>query len=155
VIAPADFRAFISERFRSTGKRIADEGVDAILELTGGHPYAKQELCYFTWEATPARRAARRAEVSQGLDGVLRSEHAHFSLVWDRASSVQRVLLAALGAEPGHPYSQDYRRRHRLPPQTNVQRALTALGRNELVAKRSDGTYAITEPFLAQWVGRA
>ena len=65
VIAPADFRDFIGERFRSTGKRIADEAVAAILELTGGHPYATQELCYFVWEATPARRAAA-ASLAQG-----------------------------------------------------------------------------------------
>jgi uncharacterized protein len=155
VIAPADFRDFIAERFRSTGKRIDDEAVDAILEPTGGHPYATQELCYFVWEATPARRVARRAEAERGLEGVLRSEHAHFSLIWDGASAVQRVVLAALAAEPGHPYSQEYRRRHRLPPQTNVQRALTALVRNELVAKRPDGAYAISEPFLAQWVAAA
>jgi hypothetical protein len=155
VIEPADFRDFIARRFGSTGKRIDGEAVDAILELTGGHPYATQELCYFVWEATPARRVARRTDVEQGLEGVLRSEHAHFSLIWDRASAVQRVLLAALAAEPGHPYSQEYRRRHRLPPQTNVQRALTTLVRSELVTKRADGAYAISEPFLAQWVAAA
>ena len=28
--------------------------------ITGGHPYATQELCYFLWEETPSRRARRR-----------------------------------------------------------------------------------------------
>ena len=78
--------------------------------------------------------------------------HAHFSLVWEDASAGQRLLLAALAAEPGHPYSEDYRRRHRLPPATNVQKAIAALRRRELVAKRADGSYAIVEPFFAEWI---
>jgi hypothetical protein len=35
-----------------------------------------------------------------------------------------------------------------------VQKALAALRRRELVAKREDGSYAIVEPFLAEWVVR-
>jgi hypothetical protein len=41
--------------------------------------------------------------------------------------------------EPGRPYSEEYRRHHRLPAATNVQKALAALRRRELVAKREDG----------------
>ena len=71
-----------------------------------------------------------------------------------RAALGARALLAHLGgrvgraAAPahgtrgraGHPYSEDYRRRHRLPPATNVQKALAALARRELVGKREDGS---------------
>ena len=85
---------------------------------------------------------------------MLRSEHAHFSLIWEGASAGQRLVLAALAAEPGRPYSEDYRRRHRLPPATNVQKALAALVRRELVAKAPDGGYAIVEPFLGEWITR-
>jgi hypothetical protein len=155
VIAPEEFRPFISERFRATKKDIDSAAVDAVLALTGGHPYATQELSYFVWEATPASHTAGPSQVENALEAVLRSENAHFSLLWDGASAVQRVLLEALAVEPGRPYSEEYRRRHRLPPQTNVQRALTALVRNEIVSKRADGAYAVSEPFLAQWVVRA
>ena len=154
VIRPDLFAPFIAERFRSTGKRIDDEAVATVLEKTAGHPYATQELCYFTWEATDLRSTATPLHVRVGLEGVLRSEHAHFSLIWEDASAGQRLLLAALAAEPGHPYSEDYRRRHRLPPATNVQKALAALRRRELVGKRDDGSYAIVEPFFAEWIER-
>jgi hypothetical protein len=155
VIAPEEFRPFIDERFRATKKGIDPAAVDAILALTGGHPYATQELCYFIWEATPDTATAGLGQVEDALEAVLRSENAHFSLLWDGASAAQRVLLEALAVEPGRPYSAEYRRRHLLPPQTNVQRALTTLVRNEIVSKRADGAYAISEPFLAQWIGRA
>jgi hypothetical protein len=85
------------------------------------------------------------------LDAVLRSEHAHFSLVWEHASAAQRLVLQGLAAEPGRPLSADYRRRHDLPGASSVQRALEALTKNELVARR-DGVYRIVEPFLAEWL---
>jgi uncharacterized protein len=154
VIRPDLFAPFIAERFRATGKRIDDEAVATILEETAGHPYATQELCYFTWEAADPGETAKPLHVRVGLGGVLRSEHAHFSLVWEGASAGQRLLVAALAAEPGRPYSEDYRRRHRLQQATNVQKALAALVRRELVAKREDGSYAIVEPFFAEWVTR-
>jgi hypothetical protein len=155
VIRPDLFAPFIAERFRSTGKRIDDAAVETVLEKTAGHPYATQELCYFTWEATDLRSTATPLHVRVGLEGVLRSEHAHFSLIWEDASAGQRLLLTALAAEAGHPYSEDYRRRHRLPPATNVQKALAALRRRELVAKRDDGSYAVVEPFFAEWLSRS
>jgi uncharacterized protein len=154
VIRPDLFAPFIAERFRSTGKRIDNAAVAGILEETAGHPYATQELCYFTWEAADPGETATPLHVRVGLAGVLRSEHAHFSLLWEGASAGQRLVLAALAKEPGHPYSEDYRRRHRLPAATNVQKALAAVARRELVAKRDDGSYAIVEPFFAEWVAR-
>jgi uncharacterized protein len=155
VIALEDFRPFIDERFSATKEGIDDAAIDAILELTGGHPYATQEFCYFVWEATPDSETATLGHVDAALEAVLRAENAHFSLLWDGASAVQRVLLEALALEAGRPYSEEYRRRHRLPPQTNVQRALTALVRSEIVSKQADGAYAISEPFLAQWIVRS
>jgi len=85
---------------------------------------------------------------------VLRSEHAHFSLLWERASSVQRLLLAELAREPGRPLSADYRSRHNLPGASTVQRAIEALERDELVV-RDRGLVRISEPFLAAWLMRA
>ena len=154
VIAPDLFRPFIAARFRASGKDIDERALDRILELTEGHPYATQELCYFTWGATAAGERADVETVEAGLAGVLRSEHAHFTLLWQSASAGQRVVLEALAAEPGRPYSEDYRRRHNLRSATNVQKALGALGKRELVARRPDGRFAITEPFFAEWIER-
>jgi uncharacterized protein len=154
VIAPDQFRGYIAERFRAAGKDIDEAGLARILELTRGHPYATQELCYFTWAATGDGEPASLEEVEAGLAGVLRSEHAHFSLLWESCSAGQRVVLEALAAEPGRPYTEDYRRRHNLRTATRVQKALGALTKRELVAKGRGGNYAVVEPFFAEWVVR-
>ena len=155
VIAPGAFAPFIRDRFTATGKAIEPETVDGVLATTRGHPYATQELCYAVWEETTMRRPARRAELDAGILRVLRSENAHFTLIWDQASRVQRATLQALAREPlVSATSQDFRRRHGLPGGSSVQRALDALVEDELVSREAAGSYRIAEPFLAEWILR-
>jgi len=143
-IAAEPFEAFALERFAATGKRLEPATAQAALAVTGGHPYATQELLYFLWEEGTLERA---------LEAVLRSEHAHFSLLWERASAAQRLVLDALAAEqPGRPLSSDYQGRHGLPSVATVQTALRALSRDGVVTRRGRGSYAIAEPFLAEWI---
>ncbi len=153
VIAPEHFRGYIEERFESTGRALDPAGVDRVLEITRGHPYATQELCYFLWQALEEGDAGGVDHVDEALADVLRSEHAHFTLVWGRASGAQRRLLEALAEQPGHPLSAPYRRRFALPGPSTVQKALQALERDELIA-RDGGRIEIAEPFLGEWVQR-
>jgi uncharacterized protein len=158
-VIPADaFATFIRERFAATGRTLEPSVVEWVLELTGGHPYATQELCYELWEATAADGAAGAAGAAQldaALSQVLRSEHAHFTRIWDTVPRTQRLVLQALSAEPdGAVMSGEYRQRHGLPVSSSVQRALESLTTGELVTKLRPGNYRVAEPFLAEWVRR-
>jgi uncharacterized protein len=152
VIAPELFGRYIRERFEATGRRVSADAVDRVLEITRGHPYATQELCYFLWQRSGRRTAGVQA-VDEAIADVLRSEHAHFTLLWGRASSAQRNVLHALARAPGHPLSGGYRRRFSLPGPSTVQKALEALERDELIS-RKEGFVEISEPFLAEWIVR-
>ncbi len=150
MIPAAPFASFVTGHFERTDRTVEDGVVDELLAQTGGHPYATQELAYFLWERTPRGEAASAERLRDALDAVLHSEHAHFTLLWDGASRVQKLLLQALAAEPGRPYTAGYRRRHNLPAATNVQKALRALEQREVVSGEA-GAYRIVEPFLAEW----
>ncbi|MGH3136807.1 MAG: AAA family ATPase [Gaiellaceae bacterium] len=154
VIAPALFRGYIGAQFERTGREIAAAVVDRVLGATLGHPYATQELCYFLWGETPEGDTAGDAQYDTALEKLLRAEHAHFGLVWEKAARAQRVVLHALAREPGRPLSGEYRRRHGLPAPSSVQRALDALAKEELIARDPRGEYRIAEPFLAEWLRR-
>jgi hypothetical protein len=155
VIAPDAFAPFIRERFDITGRMIEPDTVAGVLTTTRGHPYATQELCYAVWEETPQGGTARRPELDAAIVQVLRSENAHFTLIWDQASRVQRATLQALAKEPlVSATSQDFRRRHGLPGGSSVQRALDALVEDELVIREAAGMYRVAEPFLAEWILR-
>ena len=150
-IEPPAFAPFLAERFEASGKAIAPDAVSRVLERTGGHPYATQQLAYFLWERTAPGAEADEEAVTLALGDVLRSEHTHFLLLWEGATPTQKLVLEALAADPGRPFRAEYRRRHDLGPATNVQRALTTLERRELVVGQG-GAYEIVEPFLAEWL---
>ena len=154
-IPRAPFERYAREGFARTGKTLDARACAALLDMTGGHPYATQELLYFLWEETPAAETAEGERLERALIATLRSEHAHFSLLWSRAASAQRRVLQALAAEqPGRPLSGEYRRRHALPVAATVQTALGALTALEIVGRSGRGEYRIAEPFLAEWVNR-
>ena len=125
-----------------------------MLQITHSHPYGTQELAYALWELTPVGATATEAQLDQALTRVLRSENAHFSRIWERASKAQRLTLEALAADPGQPaLSNAYRRQHSLPGTSTVQRAIGALVDDELIERHAGG-YRIAEPFLAEWILR-
>lgn len=152
-IGSAAFGQFLTERFEATGKAIAPAAVRVVLERTGGHPHATQQLAYFLWERTPDRGKADEEGVALALADVLRSEHTHFLLLWEGATPIQKLVLEALANDPGRPFRAEYRNRHGLGAATNVQRALTSLERREFVAGEA-GAYEIIEPFLTEWLRR-
>jgi hypothetical protein len=149
---PADaFRPFVREGFRENDRDITDEVVDRVLGITGGHPYATQQLCYFLWAETSEGGTADDERLASALSRLLVSEHTHFSDLWDRATGNQRILLSALAEESGRPQTRDYQTRHGLRGSSTTQKTVNALIQQELVTKH-DGFVAISEPFLADWI---
>jgi uncharacterized protein len=153
VIAPELFKPFIRERFAETGRRVPEDVLDGLLDITGGHPYATQELAYSLWELVPEGFTATSVDFDQALEAVLHAENAHFTLVWDSASRAQRLLLQALAVEPGRVQAEAYRLRFGLPAASTVQRAVETLASEELLG-RKEGSWVIAEPFLREWILR-
>lgn len=147
------FADFIRSRFDETDRAVEPAVIERVLEITGGHPYGTQELCYFLWEETWEGWRAGEREFDAALAGVLRSENAHFSRIWDKAAKGQRLVLQALARDPEQPISEAYRRGNLLPSDATTRKALRTLVDDELVAREKRG-YRIAEPFLAEWIER-
>ena len=155
MIHPEKFALFLRERFGASGKWIDDEPLARLLAATDGHPYATQELAYFTWELVRAGGRATVDDVEEAVTRVLRSESNHFAQIWNDAPHPQRLLLLALAAEPTRGvYSAAYHSRHELPAAPTLQTALKGLQRKELAGRNADGEHCIIEPFLAEWLLR-
>jgi hypothetical protein len=146
------FAEYVEQQFAHTERGLVDGVAVRLAATTGGHPYATQELAYALWEEVPAGFVATTNDLDRAVQAVLRSENAHFTLVWDGASRAQRLVLQALAAEPGRVYGGDYRLRHDLPAASSVQRAVEQLVADELVERDPAGGYRIAEPFLREWV---
>jgi hypothetical protein len=148
------FAGFVRGRFAATERDIDDDALALLLETTDGHPYATQELAFFTWSLVPHGHAARPADVETALRNVLRAEHNNLARIWDSATRNERLVLLALRSGPANLYSEEARVTLGLPAATFVQRAVTSLTREDVVEKASDGRYRLAEPFLADWLER-
>jgi AAA+ ATPase superfamily predicted ATPase len=145
------FATFVEQRFDATDRGLRDGVVHELLEITGGHPYATQELAYALWEEVPEGFTASSDDLRSALEAVLRAENAHFTLLWEKASRGQRLVLQALAVEAGQVQSGAYIARHGLPSAATVQKAAARLVDEELIG-RASGRYEIVEPFLREWI---
>ena len=85
------------------------------------------------------------------LASVLRSEHAHFSLLVGRRGERAAALARGAGSpQPGHPLSAEYRREH-VASVGEHHAGGAGPGRTGIVS-REGGAYRIAEPFLAEWI---
>jgi len=146
------FKAFVRERFDASERGVSDDVLDRLLATTRGHPYATQELAYALWEEVPRGFTATADDLDHALRAVLHAENAHFTLVWEKTTKPQKLLLQALASETGKPFSVSYRDRHGLPSSSHVQRALKPLIEDELIEKEERGSYDIAQPFLREWI---
>jgi AAA+ ATPase superfamily predicted ATPase len=154
MIPVTEFRSFIKERFDATDKGITDDALDRLLEATHGHPYATQELAYYTWQEVATGAHAFVDHVETALENVLRSENRHFSRIWEDATEHQRLLLIALADGPQSIYTVEFRESYGFPSNSYVQRAVKTLVAQELVGQAENRAYLIVEPFLAEWIKR-
>ncbi len=152
-ISRADFDSFIRRRFADTGAIIDDEAVSLLLDVSGGHPHATQELAHFAWNlGSEDGGRATRSHVEEALESVLEAESAHYTSVWMGLNGNQRLLLYAIAGEESRPFSDETRRRLGLGAPSTVHRAVQRLLAEDLVEQRPDGVLRVLDPLLARWI---
>jgi hypothetical protein len=155
---PADtFATFIEERFRKSGFN-PEEGLGAaIVDLSGNLPYDVQRLAHETWDDASSRRkrGVSVEDLHATLHRLLAEQETMFEAVWQRLTLPQRAALRAVVLERGAGVlSADVRERHRLGGASSVQTALVALKREDVVTREEDGTYAVVDSLMREWVAR-
>jgi uncharacterized protein len=152
---PADrFTEFIEARFRATRLRPAAGLGTAIVELAGNLPYDVQRLAHEVWDDAQGGRTVGLDDLHQTLKRLLGEHEAIFEGTWQRLTLAQRATLRAAVLEEGRELlSGDVRSRYRLGGASTVQASLSALVREDILAR--EGThYAVVDSLLREWVAR-
>jgi hypothetical protein len=154
---PADlFAPWIEMRFAKSGIR-AEEGLgSAIVELAGNLPYDVQRLAHEAWD--DIRGAGGRKATLDGLHAtlgrLLAEQDPMFEAVWQRLTLAQRAVLRAVVVQGGRELlSADTRARHRLGVASSIQASLSALMKQDLLA-REGPRYLVVDSLLREWVAR-
>ena len=127
-----------------------------IVELAGNLPYDVQRLAHETWDEvrTSGRRRATLDDLHSALRRLLSEQQTLFEARWQRLTLSQRAALRAVVIESGgNLLSADVRTRHRLGGPSSVQSALTALQRDDLIARDQD-RYVVVDSLLREWIAR-
>jgi hypothetical protein len=152
---PADrFADFIEARFRATRLRPAAGLGAAVVELAGNLPYDVQRLAHEVWDDAQGGKTVGLDDLHQTLKRLLGEHEAIFEATWQRLTLAQRAALRAAVLEEGRELlSGDVRARYRLGGPSTVQASLTALVREDILAR--EGTqYVVVDSLLREWVAR-
>jgi hypothetical protein len=155
-IPAAEFAASIDARFARSGIRPEDGLGAAIVDLAGNLPYDVQRLAHETWDDVRARGGRRVTldDLHDALKRLLAEQQTMFEAVWQRLTLAQRAVLRAVVLEDGRAVlSADARARYRLGGPSSVQAALTALTREDVIAREGD-RYTVVDSLLREWVAR-
>jgi hypothetical protein len=152
---PADrFADFIEAKFRATRLRPAAGLGTAIVELAGNLPYDVQRLAHEVWDDAYGGKAVGVDDLHETLRRLLGEHDAIFEATWQRLTLAQRAALRSAVLEDGRELlSADVRARYRLGGASTVQASLSALVREDILAR--EGTrYTVVDSLFREWVAR-
>jgi hypothetical protein len=152
---PADrFAEFIEARFRATKLRPSPGFGAAVVELAGNLPYDVQRLAHEVWDDAHGGKVVGLEDLHETLKRLLGEHDALFEATWQRLTLAQRAALRAAVLEDGRELlSADVRARYRLGGPSTVQASLTALVREDVIA-RDGPRYVVVDSLLREWVAR-
>jgi hypothetical protein len=152
---PADrFADFIEARFRATKLRPSAGLGAAVVELAGNLPYDVQRLAHEVWDDAQGGKTVGLDDLHQTLKRLLGEHEAIFEATWQRLTLAQRAALRAAVLEEGRELlSGDVRARYRLGGASTVQASLTALVREDILAREAT-RYVVVDSLLREWVAR-
>ncbi|MEN3336931.1 MAG: uncharacterized protein V7647_607 [Acidobacteriota bacterium] len=152
---PADrFADFIEARFRATKLRPAPGLGASIVELAGNLPYDVQRLAHEVWDDARGGKSVGLEDLHGTLKRLLGEHGGIFEGTWQRLTLAQRGALRAAILEEGRELlSADVRARYRLGGASTVQASLTALVREDVLA-REGARYVVVDSLLREWVAR-
>ena len=154
---PADrFAQFIEAKFKATGIRIGGDVASSVVELAGNLPYDVQRLAHEVWDdvKTSGGRSVDLDALHATLKRLLGEHDTLFEGTWQRLTLAQRGALRAAVLQDGRELlSADVRARYRLSGTSTVQASLSALVREDILA-REGARYSVVDSLFREWVAR-
>jgi hypothetical protein len=144
---------FIRKRFHHSDKKIDDQVIHSICEMTGGHPFYTQHLCHAVWELCEHGCQISRELVDNAVRLLLDRETYAYTSLWESLSINQRRFLIGLANEPENVkvFGADFLRRYKIRSSSTAQRVVKALLERDII-DRFNGSFLIGDRFFKVWI---
>src|SRR5204862_530830 len=154
---PAEaWHEFIKTQFRNRRRKISEEALKRLVDAADLIPYDVQRIAHELWDYAELRNKAALdvPDVDAVIGELVRGQAEYFERLWEQLTSRQRAVLQALSQQgPADLHSQAGREQYRLGPASTVQKALQALGSQDII-DRYHGDYFFVYPLFANWIRR-
>jgi hypothetical protein len=147
-IPKKEFSKFISDKFEKSGGGIDDRAVEAILDLTNGHPYYTQQLCYELWAIS--KKVTDESLVQEAINKIVMHERKNYLEIMSHLTPLQRRFLRALAVEGNvSVFSSDFVEKYELKTCSHVQRLVKSLEKRGILDEGK-----IPDIFFREWLRR-
>lgn len=151
-LADVDIAAYLTARFRETGRSVG-EALNPLLAAAQGHPQRAMLLAHRLWEEVTQGAEARLDDWDAAYAAAMRELEPEFDAQWRGLDISEQKTLRSLLLGDGSPYRTAALRRLELTKDV-VRRAIPRLAATAEIEERDGGGYAIVDPLFAAWVDR-
>lgn len=142
---------FIATRFEGSGKEVAPEVLEALLDLAQGHPQRAMLLAHHVFERTAAAQVADEQVWAAASDAALTELEESFEVQWRALSRPERAVLSELASGQTDLLAASVIGRLGIGKSTLVKARdrLTARG---IHLRRATDTLVFVDPLFAAWI---
>ena len=123
--------SYIKKQFASTGKSIADDLIERIIQVTANHPYHIQQLAHYLWRLT--EQEASIELFNSSLDELMLNNEIFFRREVEGLTTLQLRYLEAILNKEKHLNSAGIIRKYQLGSPGNLGTIKTALEAKEII----------------------
>jgi len=143
------WHTFIEKSFNTSGKRISQELIHSMIQLTNNHPDYLQQLCHNVWNATESK--ATNEIVENAMDLVVRSNALHYQDICEALSTTQLNLIYAILEGETKLTAADTMQKYNLGTPRNVSKNKKVLQGKEIVEIHGD-SITFNDPVFEYWL---
>ena len=134
--------------------------VDKILEMTAGHPYFVQLICYYlvNHKMRAKQNYATIEDVNDVLEDVVIAGTSHFQYFWNRMENTERIVLLALteilslqSVSTSTDISNCMHRHHREIEEQRLREIIEKFLNEEILEQKSPGHYKFKIELIRLW----
>jgi len=144
---------FIYSWLQKGSYRMRRDDLAKIFELGMDVPHNIQRLCHTMWELARETHEVTPLLIEELSFTIAQQDSAHYELLWQTASQLQKTLLIALSKEPdAKPFSKEFQLTHGVGPSSSIKAYLDSLRKKGILYRTKGGPYEFSDVFMRYWI---